>query len=178
MSDIVIYEDGKVELKATLQEDTIWLNQKQMGELFGVDSDTISYHLKNIYKTDELSKESTTEKISVVQKEGKRDIKRAISFYNLDAIISVGYRVNSKQATKFRQWATTVLKEYLIKGYALNKEKLQNQKLDELNKTIEIIKQNLQNQELSLKEAKGFVEIVSNYAKRYNHKTYYKHAYG
>jgi prophage maintenance system killer protein/prophage antirepressor-like protein len=136
-----------------------------MGELFGVDSDTISYHLKNIYKTDELSKESTTEKISVVQKEGKRDIKRAISFYNLDAIISVGYRVNSKQATKFRQWATTVLKEYLIKGYALNKEKLQKQKIDELNKTIEIIKQNLQNQELSLKEAKGFVEIVSNYAK-------------
>jgi len=165
MNDIVIYEDGRVELKATLKDENIWLSQKQMGELFGVDSDTISYHLKNIYKTDELSKESTTEKISVVQKEGKRDIKRTISFYNLDAIISVGYRINSTQATRFRQWATNILKDYLIKGYALNREKLQKQKIDELTKTIELIKQNLKNEQLSLDEAKGFAEIISNYAK-------------
>ena len=165
MNDIVIYEDGRVELKATLKDENIWLSQKQMGELFGVDSDTVSYHLKNIYKTDELSKESTTEKISVVQKEGKRDIKRTISFYNLDAIISVGYRINSTQATRFRQWATNILKDYLIKGYTLNHEKLQKQKIDELTKTIELIKQNLKNEQLSIDEAKGFAEIVSNYAK-------------
>ncbi len=178
MSDIVIYEDGKVELKATLQEDTIWLNQKQMGELFGKSVKTVNEHISNIYKEDELKKDSTIRKFRIVQKEGKREVEREIDFYNLDVIISVGYRVKSKQGTQFRIWANKVLKEYLIKGYALNKEKLQNQKIDELNKTIEIIRQNLQNQELSLKEAKGFVEIVSNYAKRYNHKTYYKHAYG
>jgi death-on-curing family protein len=165
MSDIVIYEDGKVELKATLQEDTIWLNQKQMGELFGKSVKTVNEHISNIYKEDELKKDSTIRKFRIVQKEGKREVERDIDFYNLDVIISVGYRVKSKQGTQFRIWANKVLKEYLIKGYALNKEKLQNQKLDELNKTIEIIKQNLQNQELSLKEAKGFVEIVSNYAK-------------
>jgi death-on-curing family protein len=85
--------------------------------------------------------------------------------YNLDAIISIGYRVNSKRATQFRQWATSVLKEYIIKGYALNKEILQDKKLDELDKTIQLIKQGLQNQELSTSEAKGFVEIIGNYAK-------------
>jgi len=155
MSDIIIYEDGAIVLDARVENESVWLSQKQMAQLFEVDSDTVSYHLKNIYKSGELGKDSTTEKISVVQKEGKREVKRNISFYNLDAIISVGYRVNSKKATQFRIWSTNILKQYILKGYALNKTKLQQQKLEELDKTIKLIKQGLQNQELSTKEAKA-----------------------
>ena len=108
--NFIIYTDQNenVNLKVFIKDETIWATQKQMAELFGVDSDTISYHLKNIYKTNELQKEATTEKISVVQKEGNREVKRTVSFYNLDAIIAVGYRVNSKRATQFRIWATKV----------------------------------------------------------------------
>jgi len=95
-----------------------------MSKLFNVDSDTISYHLKNIYETEELEKNATTEEISVVQKEGKRDVKRRIEHYSLDAIISVGYRVNSKRATQFRQWATRVLRQHLLRGYTLDQRRL------------------------------------------------------
>jgi prophage maintenance system killer protein len=164
MSDI-IYVNGEISLSTRVKHESVWLSQKQMSELFDVDSDTVSYHLKNIYKSLELDKNSTTEKISVVRQEGKREVKRKISFYNLDAIISVGYRVNSKRATEFRIWATKILKQYIIDGYAINKDRLKQQKLKELEDTIELIKQGLQNQELSTTEAKGFVEIVGNYAK-------------
>lgn len=124
----LLYKNSNNEVKVDvlIQNETLWLNQKQMSELFGVDSDTVSYHLKNIYNTDELSESSTTEKISVVQKEGNREVKRNVKFYNLDAIIAVGYRVNSKQATHFRIWATNVLKEYIIKGFAMDDERLKN----------------------------------------------------
>ncbi len=128
MSEILLYktDNDEIKLEVRIKNETIWLNQKQMASLFGVDSDTISYHLKNIYKTQELLKEATTEKISVVQQEGEREVKREISFYNLDAIISVGYRVNSKQATNFRIWATGILKEYIIKGFVMDDERLKN----------------------------------------------------
>jgi len=103
-TQILIYkrEDGKSVFQVKLGGDTIWLSQKQMAELFDKDSDTIGMHLKNIYKSDELEQDSTIEKYSVVRQEGKRDVKRKIQFYNLDAIISVGYRVNSKKGTQFR----------------------------------------------------------------------------
>lgn len=119
-------ENNDIKVDVLLQDETLWLNQKQMAGLFGVDSDTISYHLKNIYKTEELSEQATTEKISVVQNEGNREVKRNVKFYNLDAIIAVGYRVNSKQATHFRIWATNVLKEYIIKGFVLNDERFKS----------------------------------------------------
>ena len=119
-------ENNQVKVDVLLKDETIWLSQKQMSGLFGVDSDTISYHLKNIYSTDELSEFSTTEKIAVVQKEGSRDVKRKVNYYNLDAIIAVGYRVNSKQATHFRIWATNVLREYIIKGFALNDDRFKS----------------------------------------------------
>lgn len=117
-------DDSDVSVNAVIQNDSIWITQKAMAELFGCTSDNISSHLKNIYSEGELIKEATTEKISVVQKEGSRNVKRNIDFYNLDAIISVGYRVNSRQATKFRIWATSVLKEYMIKGFVLDDERL------------------------------------------------------
>ncbi len=165
MSDIVIYEDGNVELKATVENETVWLSQKQMSELFGKSVKTISEHINNVFKEGELEKNPTVRKFRIVQTEGEREVKRDIDFYNLDVIISVGYRVKSKQGTQFRIWATRILKDYLIKGYALDQKKLQQEKLEELDQTIQLIKQGLQNSQLSITEAKGFVEIVSDYAK-------------
>jgi len=165
MSNVVVYNDGKLELKVSLNDESIWLNQLQMSELFETSTDNIGLHLKNIYKEKELEENSTTEDFSVVRQEGNRQVKRNIKHYNLDAVISLGYRVNSQKATKFRQWATSVLKNYIQHGYALNKEKLQQQKLAELNKTIQLIQQGLESKELSTQEAKGFAEIIGNYAK-------------
>ena len=118
---IEIYQsdDGQTQIQVRLEKETIWLSQTQMAELFDKNSDTIGLHLKNIYKTGELDKTSTTEESSVVRQEGKRQVRRKIKFYNLDAIISVGYRVNSKKGTRFRIWATQRLKEYLVKGYSI-----------------------------------------------------------
>ena len=162
MSDIIIYEDGNVELKATLENETVWLNQKQMAELFGKSKKTVSEHIGNIFKEKELEKDLVVRNFRTTATDGKN---YDVLFYNLDVVISVGYRVKSKQGTQFRIWATKILKEYLIKGYALNQKKLQKQKLDELEKTISLIKQGLTNQELTLCEAKGFVEIVGEYSK-------------
>jgi hypothetical protein len=122
--EIVLYQSDEpsehIEVRIDDEKETIWLTQKQMGLLFDKDTDTIGLHLKNIYKEQELDENSTTELFSVVQKEGNRNVKRSIKFYNLDAILSVGYRVNSKRGTQFRQWATQRLKDYLLKGYAIN----------------------------------------------------------
>ena len=116
--------DNENEINAVIKDETIWLTQKSMAELFDCSSDNISLHLKNIYEAGELEEKGTTEEISVVQKEGTRSVKRYLSFYNLDAIISVGYRVNSLKATRFRQWATKILKEFIIKGFVLDDERL------------------------------------------------------
>jgi len=165
MSDVVIYEDGSVAIDARVEYETLWLNRKQIAELFDVNIPAISKHIKNIYSSEELSPEATVSKMETVQKEGSREVRREQEFFNLDMIIAVGYRVNSKRATQFRIWATGILKEYIIEGYALNKERLQHQKLEELTQTIQLIKQGLNSEALSMAEAKGFVEIVSDYAK-------------
>jgi hypothetical protein len=127
-SSILLYEteDGKVNVDVILKDETIWLSQKGMADLFDCSSDNIGLHLKNIFIEEELYRNSTTEKISVVRKEGNRNIKRKIEFYNLDAIIAVGYRVNSKKTTKFRIWATKILKDYMIKGFVIDTEKMKN----------------------------------------------------
>jgi hypothetical protein len=115
---------GEVRVDVLLENETVWLTQKAMGQLFGVESNTITYHLKEIYLSNELQEISTTRKIRVVQKEGLRNVNREIDFYNLDAIIAVGYRVNSAKATQFRIWATQTLKEYIIKGFVLDDNRL------------------------------------------------------
>jgi hypothetical protein len=120
--------DGKVKVEVFVQEETVWLTQKTMGQLFGVESHTITYHLKEIFKTGELSEAATTRKIRAVQAEGKRNVARDLDFYNLDAIIAIGYRVNSYQATQFRIWATKTLKEFIIKGFVLDDERLKQGK--------------------------------------------------
>ena len=147
-SNFIIYktEDGKVSVDVILKDETIWITQKGMGELFECTPDNIGLHLKNIYADDELQKEATAEIFSVVRLEGSRNVKRKIEFYNLDAIIAVGYRVNSKKATQFRIWATNVLKEYMIKGFVIDKEKMKNgpkfgkDYFDELLETIKEIR--------------------------------------
>lgn len=168
MSELIIYNDGKVELSATVENETIWLSQKQIAELFDVQRPAITKHLSNIFKSGELDEkvvcsilEHTTQHGAIKEKKQKTKTK----FYNLDTIISIGYRVNSKKATQFRIWATNILKEYLIKGYALNKDKLQQDKLQELDNTLKFIRSSIEEKQISVDEAKGFVDIVSNYAK-------------
>lgn len=119
-------DDSDIKVNAILKDETIWLSQKGMAELFGCSSDNISFHLKNIFLEGELEKDSVTEKFSATAKDGKNYLTQ---FYSLDAIISVGYRVNSKRATNFRIWATKVLKEYMIKGFALDDERLKQGKI-------------------------------------------------
>ena len=120
-NQIVVYQPNEtVRLDVRLENETVWLNQSRLGDLFGVDWTVINRHIHNIYKTGELDMDSTCAKIAQVQNEGGRSITRTIPFYNLDMIIAVGYRVNSLQATRFRQWATKVLRDYLLRGYSIN----------------------------------------------------------
>ena len=118
--------NGRVKVEIYVQNETVWLTQQKIADLFGIDRSVITKHLKNIYRERELSREATCAKIAQVQLEGERSVNRQIEYYNLDAIISVGYRVNSHQATQFRIWATQILKEYLIKGFAMDDERLKN----------------------------------------------------
>lgn len=123
---VVVYrsEDGTLQLDVQLSDETVWLTQQQMAMLFGVKEHNITYHIQGIFKTHELEPEATTQKIRVVRLEGNRKVARSIDFYNLDMIISVGYRVNSANATQFRRWATRILKEYMLRGYAVNQQLL------------------------------------------------------
>lgn len=128
--EVILYQidETNVCVNVIFKDETFWLSQKIMAELFGCSTDNISFHLRNIYSEEELDEKSTAEFFSVVQKEGTREVNRTLKCYNLDAIIAVGYRVNSKKATRFRQWATKTLKEYITKGFVLNDEMLKNGK--------------------------------------------------
>lgn len=119
--EIILYQpDDNIRLEVRMEEETVWLTQQQMAELFGCSVDNIGFHLKNIFEEGEVDKNTTSEEISVVRQEGRRQVTRKISHYNLDAILSVGYRISSRNATRFRQWANTVLKDYILRGYAIN----------------------------------------------------------
>ncbi len=158
-------EDGQ-DIQVRLEQETLWLSQTQMSELFGKDSDTIGLHLKNIFKEGELDSEATTEDSSVVRQEGKRQVRRKIKFYNLDAIISVGYRVNSKTGTQFRMWATQRLKEYLVQGYSLNKQRFE-QNAAELEQALALIKKTAQSPELNTDTGRGLLDISRRYTQTF-----------
>ena len=167
-SEIIIYkaEDGSTAIDVQLQEETVWLSQAQIVELFQSSKANISEHIKHIVKSDELSRKSTVRKFRTVQMEGKREVTREIEFFNLDMIISLGYRVNSKRGTQFRIWANKVLKEYLLKGYALNEKRLKEQtkqKLLELQRTVKLIQSVAGQKKLSTIEATGLLNIISDY---------------
>jgi len=158
--EILLYQavDGTVELDVRLERESIWLSQKQMALLFGKDTDTIGLHLRNIFKDGELVETATTEESSVVQQEGQRQVRRKVRFYNLDAIISVGYRVNSKRGTQFRIWATNVLRDHMIKGYSVNQNRLRD-----LNQAVRLIADTAQRRDLSGDEAKALLRVVEEY---------------
>jgi prophage maintenance system killer protein len=157
-------EDGSFQTEIRLESDTIWLNQKQMSELFNTSTDNIGLHINNVYSDGELSEEATTEEYSVVRLEGKRKVNRRVKHYNLDAIISVGYRVNSKQGTQFRIWANKVLREYLLQGYALNESRLKQQtkQISQLKETLALF-QEAQQTSLGHDEAKGLLSLLTEY---------------
>ena len=140
ISNIVFYNDGELELKISVKEETIWLTQKQIAEVFGVNIPAISKHIKNIYKDKELNKLSTISILEIVQTEGKREILRSIEHYNLDIILAVGYRVSSSKATKFRQWATSILRNYIQNGYVINSDKITNERFVSLENDVNILK--------------------------------------
>lgn len=140
ISNIVVYNDGELELKVSVNEETIWLTQKQLAELFKVSKQNVSLHINNIFNEEELDKKSTVKFFLIVQKEGNREVERNIEHYNLDMIISIGYRVNSLTATKFRQWATSILKNYIQNGYVINSEKITNERFVNLENDVNILK--------------------------------------
>jgi len=133
---ILIFEDRDKKIEEELKEETIWLSLNQIAFLFNVQKTAVSKHIKNIFESGELNPASTVSKMETVQLEGNRKVKRKIIYYNFDVIIAVGYRVNSKKATQFRIWATNVLKDYLIKGYAINEKNITKEKLKELENAI------------------------------------------
>lgn len=165
---IEIYQtdDGQTRIDVRFEQDTIWLSQSQMAELFEKDSDTIGLRLKNIYESGELDQPATTEESSVVRQEGQREVKRKIRFYNLDAIISVGYRVNSIKGTQFRIWATQRLREYLTNGYILNQHRFE-QNAKELEAALSLIKKTAQSPDITAEAGSGLVEIVSRYTQTF-----------
>ena len=140
-NNLILYNNGEIELKLSVSNDTIWLTQKQISELFDKDVRTINDHIKTIYRDRELYEDSTIRKFRIVQKEGKREVSRDVLHYNLDIVISVGYKVNSKKATKFRQWATNVLRNYILNGYTINSDKITHQRFKELESDVTVLKQ-------------------------------------
>ena len=162
---IVIYQtdDGQTQIDVRLENETVWLTQAQMAELFQMDRTSIVRHINNIYKVEELDRESTCAKIAQVQIEGKRTVKRNIPYFNLDMIISVGYRVNSKRGVKFRQWANKVLKEYLVKGYAIN-DRIRKDQIAELRQLVQVAGRAISNQEVpETVESQDLLNVVVDY---------------
>lgn len=155
-------EDGSTQVKVRFENESIWLSQAQMAKIFETSTDNISLHLKNIFNEKELEEIPTTKDFSVVRLEGNRKVTRQVKHYNLDAVISVGYRVKSKSAIQFRIWATTRLKDYLTKGYAINQKRLQ-QNAYELEQALALIQKTANSSELTIESGRGLVDIVSRY---------------
>jgi len=159
--NIVIYtdEDGNIKLDVSISDNTVWLRQNQMEELFGRERSNITKHIGNVFKEGELDEKSNVQNLHIANSD------KPVKFYSLDVIISVGYRVKSKRGTQFRIWANKVLKDYLIKGYAVNQKRLDNKSLHELTATIELVRKSIEAKELGSDEAKGLFDIIGRYAK-------------
>ena len=164
-NQIIIYQtdDDQTQIDVRLENETVWLTQAQMAELFQTDRTSIVRHINKIYADDELDRDSTCAKIAQVQKEGQRTVRRSIPYFNLDMIISVGYRVNSKRGVQFRQWANRVLKQYLIKGYAIN-ERLRHEQISELRQLVQVVGRTLQHREQeNTIETQDLLDVVVDY---------------
>lgn len=180
-NQIEIYKslDDKIELSVNLDHETVWLSRQQLAILFDRDIKTIGKHVNNIFKEQELESDSTVANFAIVQIEGEREIKRQIEHYNLDVIISVGYRVKSKQGTQFRQWATQRLKDYLVKGYAINEKRLKEaeSKFQELKHAVSLLETIVKTKIITGDEAQGLLKVLGDYAfaldilDQYDHQT-------
>ncbi len=176
--DIILYQadDGTTRLDVRIDQDTVWLTQDQMADLFGRERSVITKHLRNVFREDELDEASVRANFAQTAADGKT---YQVQFFNLDAIISVGYRVNSKRGTQFRQWATRVLREHLVRGYTINEQRLreQDRKLADLRRTVGLLEKTMTSQAVGLDEAKGLLRVITDYAyalttlDRYDHGT-------
>lgn len=177
--EIYTTKDNQTEVQVLFEQETVWLNQYQLSDLFETDRTSILKHLQNIYTTGELVEDATCAKFAQVRQEGKRNVKRDVLHYNLDAILSVGYRVNSKRGTQFRQWATQRLKDYLVKGYAINQKRLKEaeSKFQELKQAVKLLESVVNAKEITGDEAQGLLKVLSDYAfaldilDQYDHQT-------
>ena len=172
-NEIILFENQGIKLEVNLKDETVWLNLEQMAELFKRDKSVISRHINNVFKEEELDRNSTVANFATVQNESGRTVTRNIDYYNLDVIISVGYRVKSKEGTKFRIWASKVLKDYMLKGYAVNQKRLEY-----LEKTIKLIDiANRMEERLENNDAKEILKVIGDYSKAldllddYDHRT-------
>jgi prophage maintenance system killer protein len=165
--ELIVYQadDGQAVVDVRLKDDTVWLTLNQMAKLFGRDKSVISRHLGNIFKSGELDREAAVAKNATVQKEGKRQVTRTIEWFNLDAIISVGYRVNSIRGTRFRIWATSVLKDHLVRGYTFRRKRLAEKGLDEARQMLELLGNTLRSHDLVKDEGRAVLDIVNSYAR-------------
>ncbi|MDO9184806.1 MAG: RhuM family protein [Bacteroidia bacterium] len=181
MNEIEIYKgkDNQTQIEVKFEGDTVWLTQSQIVLLFGSSKANISEHTKHIFDEGELDKNQTVRKFRTVQTEGKKKVTRELDHYNLDLIISIGYRINSKQGTQFRQWATQRLKDYLVKGYAINEKRLKEteNKFQELKQAVSLLESISNTKELSGNEAQGLLKVLSDYSfaldilDQYDHQT-------
>ena len=160
-------EDGRSHIEVTLEQDTVWLSQAQMGELFSTSPENVLMHLKNIYRDNELDEMATTKNFLVVRQEGNRQVRRQIRHYNLDAIISVGYRVSSNRATRFRIWATHTLRQHLVDGYTLNQQRLFERGVA-FEQALALLSQTLTNQQLITGEGADVLTVVTDYARSWS----------
>ena len=164
-NQIIIYqtEDGQTQVDVRMENETVWLTQAQMAELFQTDRTSIVRHINNIYKVEELERESTCAKIAQVQIEGNRSVTRQIPYFNLDMIISVGYRVNAKRGVQFRRWANKILKQYLMKGYVVN-DRLRRDQLGELRQLVQVVGRTLQHQDITATaDGQALFDVVVDY---------------
>jgi len=170
MTEIIIYDDPEmaVPVQVTLEGETVWLTQEQMAELFDRERSVITRHLRNIYKEEELEPEATRAKFAQVQTEGSRTVRRVIEHYNLDAIISVGYRVNSKRGVRFRQWATSVLKNHLLHGFSLNQQRLAERGVAEAQAALELLARTLTSNSLVSETGQAVVSLIAGYARTWS----------
>lgn len=168
--EIVVYEDpdGEIRVDVRLERETLWLSLNQIAELFGRDKSVVSRHLRNIFSSGELEREATVAKNATVQREGTREVVREIEHFNLDAILSVGYRVNSKRGTQFRIWATHTLRDHLLRGYTLNERRLQELGLGEVEQAVELLARTLTRHELVTAEGQAVLEVVRQYTRAWS----------
>ncbi len=166
--ELVIFQEAgqPVEVKLDVKRDTVWMSQRQMADLFETSTDNVGLHLKNIFSDGELSEAATTEDSSVVRQEGKRQVSRNVKHYNLDAIISLGYRVSSKRAVLFRQWATRTLREHLTQGYTLNKQRFEAN-ARELEAALQLVRKAAAGEALTSDQGRGLVDVIARYAQTF-----------